>query len=334
MSRGRSMSKAAEAMKSPALGWGVALVGLAGFAWFGFAVGDGVPVEAAWSPLMLLIPGLGLVAFGLWKDQVARRFNREDSARADRLEAALAQLCRTQPEAAYAKDDYISHVASGRLVEMERHFDSVTAGQVIGSLQHQLGFFGRTFTTGAGYGCGAAASSNSWGRMTGQSSVALKISATTRDNLLGDALFAVVEVGDRNDDFDTVRVLGLAEPAVKSWIVDLTHRAADQVGGPRTHSGRAVAAWSTRLADMFGNTQVSYASDQLAAVSRRPDQERPLIGLEGVAVGHNAVLASMLSVGNRSVRLFPHRLPSMLGAAMTNAVGQAVAPTAPAALPH
>ena len=333
MSKKRGMSKAAMAKESAATGWGGALCFLACFSWFGFLVGDDVPDSAAWSPLMLLIPGLAVLAYGLSKNVRAARFNREDSARADRVHTALDQLCRVDASAAYAPEDGLRHTPRAHLVRVSQRFDSTTAGEVVGSLYYQMGFFGQSFTAIGGPGYVAAGPTSTWGRLKGESSVALKISTTTRDNLMGDALIAVVEIPDADGGFDTLRVLGVSQSAARSWIADLTTRAAAELGGTTTHAGQAVAAWGTRLANAFGASEVSYAADQLLAIAERQVEDRPTLGVEGIPVGRNAVLATTVSIGEqRVVSLFPHRLPQMLGAALSSAVGQVVAPRTPPAL--
>jgi len=334
MSTARPMSPAARAMKSRNIKRGGLTILAALVIWMVSSAGNTAAHIGTLIGWIVFLGGIGLIGYGLWENHKAKQFNREDSARADRLHTALHSFCQQDPQPAYAQDDSLARVIAGRLVEMERHFDSVTTGNVAGSLQHQLGFFGQSFSVGHIFRYGdVVSSSSSWGRMHGQSHVALEISSTTRDNLLGDALFAVVEVDDATGGFDTMRVLGLSQPSVKSWIVDLTHRAADHVGGPGTHSGQAVAAWGVRLAEAFGNTEVSYATDQLAAIRARSSEDRPHLGVDGIAVGRNATLATTLSIGNHRVcQLFPHRLPAMLGSAMTSAVGEVVAPAAPPAV--
>lgn len=333
MSKRRGMSKAARARKSSATGWGVALCFLAFFAWFGFAVGNDGPDDAAWSPLMLLIPGLAVLAYGLSKDLRAARFNRDDSERVDRVHAALDQLCRVDPSAAYERAGGISHSparTSGpgdpafRLDDRGRRHGLASAPtRLLRPVLHDDGW-ARVRGGGADLDLGSP---------EGGSNVALKISATTRDNLMGDALIAVVEIPDAQGGFDTLRVLGVSQTAVRSWITDLTTRAAAELGGSTTHAGQAVAAWGTRLANTFGVTEVSYAADQLLAIAERGVEDRPMLGVEGIPVGRNAVLATTVSVGeHRVVPLFPHRLPQMLGAALSSAVGQVVAPPTPPAL--
>lgn len=330
----RPMSPAALAMKSRNIRRGGWTLVAALFIWMVSSADNTAADVGAFLGWIVFLGGIGLIGYGLWQNHKAKQFNRADSARAHRLHAALHAFCQQDPQPAYSQDDSLARVTAGRLVEMERHFDSVTTGNVAGSLQHQLGFFGQSFGVGQIFRYGdVVTSSSSWGRMHGQSHVALEISSTTHDNLLGDALFAVLEVDDAAGGFDTMRILGLSQPAVKSWIVDLAHRAADHVGGPQTHSGQAVAAWGIRLAEAFGNTDVSYATDQLAAIRARSSEDRPHLGVDGMAVGRNATLATTLSIGDHRVcQLFPHRLPSMLGSAMTSAVGEVVAPAAPPAI--
>src|SRR5690606_21877557 len=124
----------------------------------------------------------------------------------------------------------------------------------------------------------ASTSSSSVGMFTGAirglSQVDLAVSSTTRNNLMGDALFSVFEAPGPAGDRDTYRVISMSQPGVISWLQELVAFAANQVGGPRTHAGGTVLSWTQQLVQRFAPGDISYVTDRLKALQARGDDER------------------------------------------------------------
>jgi hypothetical protein len=291
---------------------------------------DGTPTARAAMliAIQIFIGIFGLMGFiflivGIRASIQAKRFNTQDWALADALAGSLRELWSQPAETAYQSGNGEMRVQSARLVEIERHFDSQTGGAITGSMTHQFRMFGSSFSASYGSARGtsgrsASFSSTSYGSFSGTirglSEVNLGISSTTRDNLLGDALFAVFEAPGPAGERDTYRVISMSQPGVAGWISDLVHFTASQFDGPMTHAGTTVLAWTNDLIARFVPGDVSYVTDRLKALHSRSLEERELVMVRGMPAGRNAVIATSVTIGDGAeLQLMPAQFPGMLG---------------------
>jgi hypothetical protein len=273
--------------------------------------------------------GVILLISGIVGEVQARRFNAQDWALADALAESLRDLWSHPPEIAYQAVNGEAQIQGARLIEIERHFDAQTNGAITGTMTHQLRMFGTSFSTSYGsasLGYNRASFSSSTGgvfsaRIRGLSEVNLDVSSTTRDNLLGDALFAVLEAPGSAGERDTYRVISMSQPGVASWINDLVWYAANQVGGQTTHAGATVLHWANNLIARFVPGDISYVTDRLKAVHTRAIDERDTISVRGLFAGRNAIIATSVTIGGgEELRLMPARFPGLFGHAVATGV--------------
>lgn len=279
---------------------------------------------------ILFILGVIFLIIGVRGQLKANEFNRADWAMADALAAELEQLWRTPATAAYEQPEDLATVPNARLVEIERHFDQQTEGAIIGTMSHKLKMFGRTFNGTYGrarHNAGGRSSFSSVslggfrGSINGLSEVDLGLSSTTRDNLMGDALFSVFEAPGPAGARDTYRVISMSQPGVGSWVTDLVQQVSGQLGGRQTHSGTTVATWAGNLRAQFLPGDISYVTDRLKAISARPSEEREPVTIAGTEAGRNAVLASRIQIaGGEELRLMPSAFPGLLGTAIAHGI--------------
>ncbi|WP_133755606.1 hypothetical protein [Naumannella halotolerans] len=307
------------------LGWGIALVALALLV----VLADGPIALGALAGLL----GVVLLAVGVIGEQKANAYNRRDWALAESLAGQFEQLLSHDGGTAYGGAQGEYRVQNARLVEIERHFDSQTAGAITGVLHHQLRMFGSTVSGSVGVGTavgnrsavGASVSSGSFsGLINGLSNVELGLSSTTRNDLMGDALFSVFEAPDANGRLDTHRVVSMSQPGAAGWINDVVQQTAQRFDGQRTHSGATVLGFGPRIVSHFVPKDISYVTDQLRAQQNRDRSERELIRIRGTAVGRNAMIATCLSVGGRpELRLMPIQFPAVYGEAVARGIARA-----------
>lgn len=278
---------------------------------------------------ILLLLGLIFLAVGVVGEVKARRFNRADWALADSIGGALTDLWRTPAPAAYEPHQQLANVPGARLVEIERHFDQQTEGAITGTMSHKMRMFGTSFSAGYGHAVGdRGAVSSSWGSFSGSikglSTVDLSISNTTRDNLMGDALFSVFEAPGPAGPRDTWRVISMSQPGVRSWINDLVQQTAQQFGGTLTHSGTTVSTWAGNLMAQFQPGDISYVTDRLKAIASRPYEARELVDVIGTPAGRNAVMVTSVRIsGGEELLLMPSAFPALFGTAIANGVAGA-----------
>ncbi len=313
-------------LRTGRLGWGVALV----VAWLGSTIGVArsysarVALDAQSTLWVLLLPGAVLLTLGLWSVRAARAFNRLDSAFADALGSTLDDLWRTDKLEAYRTGSDVAEVSDARLVEIERHFDQQSVGNVVGRMSHQLSFFGGTLSRTYGrLGVGALG-----GAVNGLTRIGMTLSGTSRDNLMGDALFAVVEARGPGEPWDTFRVVSVSAPNAAQWVRALLHATAEQLEGPLTHAGSTVLGWSEDLVAQFAPQDISYATDRLKAQAVRAPEQRDPLSVRGPAIGRNALLAAQIQIGAQEpLLLFPAQFPVLFGRAVATAAHQADAVT-------
>lgn len=270
--------------------------------------------------------GLIFLIIGISGEIRSKRFNRRDWALADALHESLGELWHVPAESAYQLVEGDATISGARLVEIERHFDSQTEGAINGTMSHQLRMFGTSFSasygsaraTGRGTSSMSSTSAGFFsGSIKGLSEVNLNVSTTTRNNLMGDALFAVFEAPGPAGVRDTYRVISMSQPGVISWLRELIGFAANQVGGPRTHAGGTVLSWVDNLVGRFAPTDISYVTDRLKALHSRTPEERETVTVHGTTAGRNAVIATSISIGGtQPLSMMPSRFPALFGRAL------------------
>ena len=341
----------ARAKRHPkALGWGIGLF----VAWFaissilGAALSGGTTSSGFWDGFagvqvfgfVFLLLSLILLLIGIIGEVSARAFNARDLGLARRLSRELSALAQMPPELAYEPDPSMARVFQARLVEVERHFDQQTAGAIAGTLEHRLSLFGSSFSASVGSssysddGMRSSSSSSSFGSFSGTisglSQVELGLSSTTRSNLMGDALFSVLEITDQYGGTDTVRVISMSRPGVQGWIADLVGAVADRVGGPGTHAGSGVLMRTGQLVDRFSPHDISYVTDRFKALHARPFEQRDPVAVVGPSIGRNAVIATQVRISDGpALRVLPAQFPTMFGQAIGAAFGRGRPEVAP-----
>ncbi|MFQ4147944.1 hypothetical protein AAGW05_04490 [Arthrobacter sp. LAPM80] len=315
--------------------WGVILTALALYFFFL----TGTTGSGLWVVPFVICAAIGipLLISGIraWRKAVA--FNEADYAFSLRIHAQLSALAALPHEAVFGSDASCVDIHGARVVELERHFDQETSGAITGSLNHSMSMFGASVSHSRGYISGATetsarTSSSSVsvmrGMIKGVSTVQLGMSSTTRSNLLGDALFSVLEFTGNDGHRDTMRLVSMSAPAAGQWMGDLIHGVSQSLGGPATHAGKAVADWIQPLVNSFAPRDISYATDRLKAMER--DKKTTLPTASGQLVGRNAMLATSIEFsGGTTTRLFPHKFPVMFGASIGHAGSDALGLSGP-----
>lgn len=274
--------------------------------------------------------GVILTGAGVLGELKARRINREDWALAqsiaDRCEALLRQPSHTAYSSAAVQE-----VAPQHLLEVERHFDQRTAGDVRGTVMHQFSLFGATLGVGRTVGSRSVVSGGAIsGALKGLSDVHLTLASTTRSDLMGDAIFALFETSGPDGSPDTLRVTALSNGAVLDWVRALVGQTA-QAFGMDTHTGVTISNYAARLAAHFGPADVSYLSDRLhlvAAQTKRGEEPAP-VTLRGVPAGRGAMVATTARVGGNGqpdLQVFPTAFPVLWGETVGEAIDAAGSP--------
>ena len=198
------------------------------------------------------------------------------------LTQAIGQLLNRSRSEAYASDGSLTHVSGATVIEVDRHFDQDTQGQVLTTINTTTRTFGVTHSSQSGtavhgtggMGTSSVAQSNYYGSSTGVTDSTSRttgteesvLSQTTRANLMGDALFSVFETTDASGQRDTIRAISLSRPAAEGVIRDLVGAVCYRVGGPETHSGGAVWAYVENVVAQFAPGDISYVTDRLKAI--------------------------------------------------------------------
>lgn len=316
----------------------VLLIGVAG--WFLMRAGgetDAATQLAGALFLMVFAGGsLGVVGFvlltvGLLGERKANKVNRVDWALAERLANHCEALLQEPPHIAYVAEN-VQEFTPHRLIEVERHFDERTAGDARGAAMHQFSMFGSAVSVSQAEGKKSALTVGGFsGAVRGLSDLHLTLAATTRRDLMGDALFALFETRGSGGQPDTLRVTALSNGAVRDWMQTLVHQTANTFGMD-THSGVTISAYADRIVAHFAPSDVSYLSDRLhlvASQTARGDQATPLV-IRGIPSGRGAIVATSAQIDGPdqgSLRVFPTRFPALWG----NRVGTAIAGDGPRA---
>lgn len=270
--------------------------------------------------LLYLVPGAIMTWVGARAELRARRFNRLDRAFAEGLADELQALCAANPLEAYRTAQDLVEVRDARLVEVERHFDQRAVGTVAGRLSHQLSLF--TGSLDLTYGRPGV------GGMTrvvhGMAGVRLVAEQRTWDNLMGDAVFVVLEAPGPAGPDDTYRVVSVSAAAAAGWVQALVFATVDHLEGPRTFAGSTLADFSGRVVSHFAPQDVSYAADRLRAQAGRAPERRDVLTVRGLGIGRNALLGVDVQIGREgALLLFPVQFPALFGQAVARAARRA-----------
>lgn len=262
--------------------------------------------------------GAVLTLVGALGERKARRINAEDWVLAESIAERCEGLLHTPAWTAYSSEA-VHALTPQALIEVERHFDQRTAGDVRGTVMHQFSMFGASIGVGRAVGSRSVVSGGAIsGAMKGLSDVHLSLASTTRSDLMGDAIFALFETRDSTGAPDTLRVTALSNGAVLDWMHALVQQTA-QAFGMDTHTGATISAYAGRLAGHFGPADVSYLSDRLhlvATQTRRGEPAAPMT-LRGVPSGRGAIVTTSARIGSGDghpeLRVFPTAFPSLWG---------------------
>ncbi|MCQ9162610.1 hypothetical protein [Arthrobacter sp. STN4] len=275
--------------------------------------------SAGWLVPAVILAAIGVPVLltGLNARRRAMAFNETDFTYSRRIDEELSALSIRPHESAFGTDSSCVSVHAASVVELERHFDQETSGAIVGGLEHAMKMFARSTSVGAGHLAGsgnmiAGNAATMRGFINGVSNAHLTMSSTTRSNLLGDALFSVLEFTGRDGNSDTMRLVSMSGPAATQWMGDLIQCVSQSLGGPATHTGHAVAQWIQPLVGNYTPRDISYTTDRLKAMERH--QDMTLQVASGQLVGRNAMLATEIQFSGGTVtRLFPHKFPTMFG---------------------
>ncbi|WP_349828012.1 hypothetical protein [Brevibacterium litoralis] len=273
---------------------------------------------------------LGAVFFiiGLVSEIRARSFDSADRSRAALVTTGIQNLLSRPRTEGYQSGQTTVEVPGAVLLEVYRHFDQDTAGQILTTINTTTRGWGLSSSFLSGSSSHRAtgpdtASSSHLGSSIGINTMNTRttgtefstVNQTTRQNLMGDALFSVFEVTDpQTGRTDTVRAVSLSTPAVVDFIRDLVSSACDLVGGPGTHAGASVLHFMNAIIGQFAPGDISYVTDRLKSIHARPLAERRPVVLRGETTGRNAILVTTLQMeGEQPLETYPARLPELLG---------------------
>lgn len=220
-----------------------------------------------------------------------------------------------------------------QLGEVSRHFDSQTSASIEGYLNHNLQVSGRAVSyqrglTGADYRYYDQMSAGNFsGSITGQSSVHLTFSGTTRDNLLADGFVAVLEQETAEGWMDTLRVIVPSEPAMREYVQQYI-ASMGKMFPPGSHRDAMLTQSASTLAGYL-STDVSYVSDRLNSILRMPSEKRPMVTVVGTAVTGHAIVGGAIQFGNDGnwYQLFPIGLVQKMTALMETSASKAALPS-------
>lgn len=195
----------------------------------------------------------------------------------------------------------LTHYEGLRLGEVSSQFDSQMAGQIAGSLRHELGFHGGFVGLGIG-GLGLGV-----GRLglSGVSTVDLATESTSRPDLLNQGFVAVFEIPASGGLADTLRVVVPSEAASAQMVKDFAYDVAQRMG--RHAPSEPQLDRVGEVLDSIISTEITYALDRANAALRLPVESRPLFDVVGMPIGPSAVLGGALRIqgSTKWIQLFP-----------------------------
>jgi len=172
-----------------------------------------------------------------------------------------------------------------QLGEVQRHFDSQTASQIAGVIQHELGIHGGVVGLG-GFSIGRLG-------LSGASSVDLQTQATSRDDLLNDAFVAVFDRPLASGMVDTIRVVAPSDNATREILATHIRAMYEGMGSQKSVEAHKLQRMIQATTSMV-NTDVGYVSDQLNGVLRRKPEPAPLFKVVGLPLGRHAILGGAI----------------------------------------
>jgi len=224
--------------------------------------------------------------------------NDLDFAMSKTIQARLDALL-SSPLSIVNRSDYYQNL---RIGEMSRHFDSQTKAIITGWLDHQFAIEGKGIglqVGNVGLGVGKVG-------ITGQSQANFGLSATTRDNLLGNGFIAVLERDMYGGLVDTVRVVVPSEPAIREFVEQFMD-GLSAIFYRTSYCGNVFSAYTASLQQLI---EISYVSDLLSACLRMPPARRPRVSVIGEKINEHAIIGDMILFENegRWHTLFPTHL--------------------------
>ncbi len=194
-------------------------------------------------------------------------------------------------------------VASPRLAEIVKHFDSSLTASISGWMDSSLGLHGYGFGVGVG---GVGVGLGQMG-LSGPSRVSLNLSGTARDDLTSEGFVFVLERGAA-PAIETTRIVvpsdGTVRDAVAAYLIE---RQADYPGKTNSHRSRTLSNLAAAVRERPMCPDVVYVGDRLSSILRMPAGRRPAIGVTGVALAPHVLLGCAVRFEGEAAdyQLFP-----------------------------
>jgi len=269
-------------------------------------VGAAIEGDNQDSSITFIALGILIVVSGIWflrgrraHSRWARR-NSLDYVAGQQMGSALSAVAvRSEPTTDTTGG--LSVIRDARVGEVSQHFDQRLEGSVHGWLVHELSMHG----WGAGVAVGRVALGGGQRGLSGTSQVDLNASGVVRDDLAGDALVCVLEWNGASAVVDTVRMVVPSEPACREFVANLTSMIGRSYG-EGSHVKNACERLAPTLAGSF-RCDVPHASDQLRAILRQPEDQRPPVSIVGQDLGGSVMLGAAIRIGTDGPwqQLFP-----------------------------
>jgi len=185
--------------------------------------------------------------------------------------------------------------------DVSSHYDTTTAGQVTGTLEHSLrGSFAATgFAVDLGLIDSVTAGSM---RISGSSTLDLITRSTSRHDLLNQAFVAVFEMPRTRE---TVRLIAPADAVCREAIRTVVGEASGHVDPAELPERRAAELAESLTGRILIETTLAF--DRLNALLRAPVASRPAVELIGLPVAPGTLLGGALRIAGeqRWLQLFP-----------------------------
>jgi hypothetical protein len=190
-----------------------------------------------------------------------------------------------------------------RVGEVTRHFETWTAGEIDGWVQHQL--------VGGFHGWGNVLSGGDLRQssfsLSGSSQIELNIAARSGTDLTSDSFLAVFDRPLPDGDIDTVRLVVPSEGVCRQ-LVETSIVAMGSLIAPRSWRDLALRGLAPMVAASV-NPAGSYAGDKLSAYARNSGAERPPVSILGAELSHHSYFGAAIRFGDGDwLELFPAAL--------------------------